>query len=166
VPLYKVYGSELYMTIGNLQRFILNSTKNTYLLIKVFWYKTFKTKFFEKQEDNTMAVTNITPMTTVEPSGAVSAANVNEFENQLNNAVSSENNQILLVDMTQVDFLDSAGLMALVKGFRLAQSLGRRFILCSLAPSVKMIFELTQLDRVFEIFDSKDLIESSFVVRI
>jgi anti-sigma B factor antagonist len=113
-----------------------------------------------------MAVTNITPMTTVEPSGAVSAANVNEFENQLNNAVSSENNQILLVDMTQVDFLDSAGLMALVKGFRLAQSLGRRFILCSLAPSVKMIFELTQLDRVFEIFDSKDLIESSFVVRI
>ena len=102
-------------------------------------------------------------MTTVKPSGAVSAENVNEFEKQLNSAVSFQNNSILLVDMGKVDFLDSAGLMALVNSFSLAQSLGRRFIICSLAPSVKMIFELTQLDRVFEIFESRDTIESNLV---
>ena len=102
-------------------------------------------------------------MTTLKPSGAVSAANVNEFEKQLNSAVYFQNNSILLLDMTKVDFLDSAGLMALINGFRLAQSLGRRFIICSLAPSVKMIFELSQLDRVFEIFESRDTIELNLV---
>lgn len=106
-----------------------------------------------------MTLNNNTAIPTVEPSGAVSVANVNEFEKELNSAVSSENNPILVVDMTQVDFLDSAGLMALVNGFRLAQSLGRRLIICSLAPSVRMIFELTQLDRVFEIFESRDNLE-------
>jgi anti-sigma B factor antagonist len=108
-----------------------------------------------------MNLVNMTTMTTIEPSGSVNAANANDFADTLNTAVSSYNHPILLVDMAEVDFLDSAGLMALVSGFRLAQSLGRRFILCSLAPSVKMIFELTQLDRVFEIFESRELIESS-----
>ena len=51
--------------------------------------------------------------------------------------------------------MDSAALMALVHGLRLAQSLGKRFSLCAVSPSIQIIFELTQLDRVFEIFDSE-----------
>lgn len=108
-----------------------------------------------------MNAEQIATITTVELTGAVNANNVNDFEQKLNLAVANHNDPILLVDMAQVDFLDSAGLMVLVKAFRLAQSVGRRFILCSLAPSVKMIFELTQLDRVFEIFESKEMINSS-----
>ena len=52
--------------------------------------------------------------------------------------------------------MDSAGLMALIEAFRLAQELEKELSICSVAPSVRMIFELTQLDRVFDIFDSKD----------
>jgi anti-anti-sigma regulatory factor len=48
-----------------------------------------------------------------------------------------------------------------VKGFRLAQSLGRRFSLCSVPPSVRMMFELTQLDTVFEIFENRDSFEAT-----
>jgi anti-anti-sigma regulatory factor len=44
--------------------------------------------------------------------------------------------------------------MALVSALTLAQQLGKRFSLCSVAPSIRIIFELTQLDRVFEIFDN------------
>jgi anti-sigma B factor antagonist len=110
-----------------------------------------------------MSLTNNAKITTFEPSGAFSLANANEFQQELNKAVSCENNPILVVDMAQVDFLDSAGLMVLINGFSLAKSLGRRFIICSLAPSVRMIFELTQLDRVFEIFESKDNLESQLV---
>lgn len=92
-----------------------------------------------------------------EPQGYVSAANATEFLEQLTQAVQTqEPGTILLVDMKKVDFLDSAGLMALVNAFRLAQSLGRRISLCSLAPSVRMVFELTQLDRVFDIFENRD----------
>lgn len=92
---------------------------------------------------------------TVEPTGSVNAGNVIELQQQLTNAVNAEECSALLVDMKQVDFLDSAGLMALVTTFRLAHSLNRRFSFCSIPPSVRMLFELTQLDKVFEIFDNR-----------
>ena len=46
--------------------------------------------------------------------------------------------------------------MPLIKAFRLAESLGQRFALSSLAPSVRMMFELTQLDNAFEIFETQE----------
>lgn len=100
-------------------------------------------------------------LATLEPSGYVTVANASEFQRQLTTVVTSQEYSILLVDMNQVEFLDSAGLMAMVSAFRLAQNLGKRFSICSLAPSVRIIFEVTQLDRVFEIFDSRDTFESS-----
>ncbi|BAU66239.1 anti-sigma-factor antagonist [Stanieria sp. NIES-3757] len=100
-------------------------------------------------------------ITAFQPQGYVSAANATEFLEQLSKAVKSKTDSIFLVDMTEVEFMDSAGLMALIKGFRLAQNLNRRFSICSVSPSVRMIFELTQLDNVFEIFDNRDSFEAS-----
>lgn len=91
------------------------------------------------------------------PNNYLDASNAMEFEEQLTLAVKS--NPLILVDMKQVEFLDSAALMSIVSAFNLAQSLGRRFILCSLAPSIRIIFELTQLDKKFEIFDSSNSLE-------
>ncbi|NJK50754.1 STAS domain-containing protein [Candidatus Gracilibacteria bacterium] len=90
---------------------------------------------------------------TFEPSGYITAANVNEFKSELLAAVNSQDYTTFLVDMSRVEFVDSAGLMAIVSAFRQAQSLGRQLSLCSLAPSVRIIFELTQLDRIVEIFE-------------
>jgi anti-sigma B factor antagonist len=97
----------------------------------------------------------------LEPQGYVSAANASDFLTNLTEAIETREDCVLLVDMKEVEFLDSAGLMALIKGFRLAQSLGKRFSLCSVAPSVRMIFELTQLDTVFEIFDDRETFETA-----
>ncbi|HEY9621635.1 MAG TPA: STAS domain-containing protein [Crinalium sp.] len=91
---------------------------------------------------------------TIQPCGHLNAANATDFQEELIASVSSEQNSALLVDMSQVESLDSAGLMALVSALTLAQQLGKRFSLCSVAPSIRIIFELTQLDRVFEIFDN------------
>jgi anti-sigma B factor antagonist len=99
---------------------------------------------------------------TFEPSGYITAANVNEFKNSLVAAVNSQEYTAFLVDMSRVEFLDSAGLMAIVSAFRQAQSLGRQLSLCSLAPSVRIIFELTQLDRIVEIFEDR----SAFICAI
>ncbi len=99
--------------------------------------------------------------TTFKPKGYVSAANAQEFLEELTETVKSPNSDALLVDMKEVEFMDSAGLMALIKAFRLAQSMKHRFGLCSLAPSVRMMFELTQLDNVFEIFESPDSFEAT-----
>ena len=93
--------------------------------------------------------------TTFRPEGFLSAANASEFLEKLTAEIKSSVDSALLVNMEAVEFMDSAGLMVLIKAFRLAQSLGRRFGICSLAPSVRIMFELTQLDKAFEIFEDR-----------
>lgn len=94
-------------------------------------------------------------MTILQPTGHINAANASEFQNQLSKAVASDP-EAVLIDMQRVESLDSAGLMVLVSSLSLAQSLKRRLSLCSVAPSIRIIFELTQLDAAFEIFDNRD----------
>lgn len=92
---------------------------------------------------------------TFRPEGFLSAANATEFLERLTVEVKTSVDTALLVNMEAVEFMDSAGLMALIKAFRLAESLGQRFGICSLAPSVRIMFELTQLDKAFEIFEDQ-----------
>lgn len=93
--------------------------------------------------------------TTIEPSGHLNASNAPALQRQLTAAVSSPGCSTLLVDLSQVESLDSAGLMALVSALTKAQQLDKRFSICCVSPSIRIIFELTQLDRVFEIFENR-----------
>ncbi|MDZ4874499.1 MAG: hypothetical protein CLLPBCKN_003895 [Chroococcidiopsis cubana SAG 39.79] len=61
-----------------------------------------------------------------------------------------------VIDLAQVDFMDSAGLVSLVSGLKSARQIGCRLVLCNVQASVRLVLELTQLDSVFEIFDSYD----------
>lgn len=94
-------------------------------------------------------------LTIIQPSGHINASNAAELQRQLTTAVASAKHAVL-VDMHRVESLDSAGLIALVSALSLSQSLKRRFSLCAIAPSIRIIFELTQLDGAFEIFESRD----------
>jgi anti-anti-sigma factor len=102
-----------------------------------------------------------TQFTTFRPEGFVSAANASEFLERLTVEIKSSVNSALLLNMEAVEFMDSAGLVALIKAFRLAESLGRRFGICSLAPSVRIMFELTQLDKALEIFENQDAFKTA-----
>lgn len=98
--------------------------------------------------------------TVVQPCGHINAANASTLRRQLAETVSSHEFSSLLVDMSRVESLDSAGLMALVSTLTLAQQLNKHFGLCSISPSIRIIFELTQLDRVFEISDQRPTFEA------
>ena len=56
-----------------------------------------------------------------------------------------------IIDLANVDFLDSAGLGALINGLALAKAGQTRFILRNPHPSVKMVLEIARLDELFEI---------------
>jgi anti-sigma B factor antagonist len=60
----------------------------------------------------------------------------------------------ILIDLSEVRFIDSSGLGALVSGFKNAITNQGNLKLSSLQPQVKSMFELTRLHRVFEIFPS------------
>lgn len=90
----------------------------------------------------------------LQPSGSLNAANVVQFQDQLNAAVLSDQHSSLLIDMGQVEFIDSAGLMVLVSGLKMAKRLNKQLSLCAVPHAARMVFELTELDRVFDIHDS------------
>lgn len=82
------------------------------------------------------------------------------LEKQLMDLVTNEQT-LLIVDLDQVDFMDSSGLVALAKVLKTARKSGCRLVLCNLQSPVKLIFELTQLDSVFEIFDNYDAVRAT-----
>jgi anti-sigma B factor antagonist len=61
---------------------------------------------------------------------------------------------VVVVDLSAVEFMDSSGLRALVLADRRAQAAGRRLAIVPGPPTVRRVFELTQLE------DRLDLIES------
>jgi anti-sigma B factor antagonist len=60
--------------------------------------------------------------------------------------------QNLVVDLSEVRFIDSSGLGALLSGYKNATLRSGTFVLSGLQPRVQSMFELTRLHRVFEIF--------------
>ena len=59
----------------------------------------------------------------------------------------------VILDLSQVDFLDSSGLGAVVGSMK---QLGRerKLDLAALTPTVEKVFRITRMDRVFRIFPS------------
>src|SRR5262245_34700813 len=57
----------------------------------------------------------------------------------------------LLVDLREVEFMDSSGLGALVSGMKRAQESGGRFALVCTDGPVRKVLAITRLDRAFEL---------------
>jgi anti-sigma B factor antagonist len=100
------------------------------------------------------------PMAIAEPAGALNAANAASFQRQLAALLFSDC-QSVLVDLSQVETLDSAGLMVLISAQTAARQQQKQFGICGVSPSIRIIFEVTQLDRAFTLFDSRADYESS-----
>ncbi|MDA0672977.1 MAG: STAS domain-containing protein [Cyanobacteria bacterium] len=93
----------------------------------------------------------------VQPSGVLNAANAKALQAQLTDSIAAEDVPGLMVDMSRVEVLDSAGLVALISVLRLARGLRKRFCLCAVPPSIRIVLELTQLDQVFEMVEAAPL---------
>ncbi|MBD2295434.1 STAS domain-containing protein [Anabaena sphaerica FACHB-251] len=64
--------------------------------------------------------------------------------------------KIVLVDCQNITFLDSSGLGTLVLAFKTLRDADIKMVLCSINEQVRMIFELTSINEIFEIFPSQD----------
>ena len=92
-------------------------------------------------------------MTVICPSGVLNAESAADFEQQLVSAMSHNCGDELLVDMSKVESLDNAGLVSFMSALNNAKQASTRLRICSAPPSVRIVFELTQLDRVFTMVD-------------
>ena len=62
----------------------------------------------------------------------------------------------VVVNLAEVSFVDSSALALLVKGMKHCRQSGGDLALCSLQQPVKVIFELTRLDKAFSIYPTQD----------
>jgi anti-sigma B factor antagonist len=62
----------------------------------------------------------------------------------------------LVVDLSHVTFIDSAGLAAFIEAMQKVEAYGGNFALAGLQETVRSIFEISRLDQVFQIFPDVD----------
>ena len=67
----------------------------------------------------------------------------------------------LLMDLKETTFVDSSGLGTLVAVLKKVRSSDCEMVVCSINPQVRMLFELTSMDRVFQIFEDRAAFEAS-----
>jgi len=60
------------------------------------------------------------------------------------------------VELSEVSYIDSSGIAALVEGFQNARSKNQQFGLVGVSKAVMAVLQLARLDRVFPIFPDLD----------
>ena len=99
-------------------------------------------------------------VTKVTLDGRLVAANSDEFrEKVLSHLTDSKN---FLIDMSKMTHIDSSGLGALVVFQQRATAEGGTVKLACLQLRPKIVFEITKVNRVFEIFDTVEAGLASF----
>ncbi len=61
----------------------------------------------------------------------------------------------VLVNMTEVGYIDSSGIATLVEGLQLSRRTQTRFALYGLQSNARSVLELARLNKVFAIFDDE-----------
>ena len=95
--------------------------------------------------------------TVVDVKGDIDLYNSPEVRKVILEELKDKRTSRLVVNLSQVRYIDSSGVASLVEGLKISKSLGSRFMLYGLSPAAREVLELSRLIRVFEVFDSEDL---------
>jgi len=93
--------------------------------------------------------------------GRLDAFGAPELRQRLDEAI-AEGQVRLVVDLSEVALVDSNGLGALVGGMKQARQSGGDLKLAGLQPTARIIFELTRLDRAFDLADDAEAAVAAF----
>ena len=128
-------------------------------------YLTMKKKILksEGEEIISMEITEakINDIHLLELSGRIDASCSGQLKSAVSTMIDAQKKKIL-IDLKAVDFIDSSGLGMLVACLRSVTKSGGALKITSLQENPKKLFEVTRLDRVFEIFDDRDSAIKSF----
>ncbi|MEO1132947.1 MAG: STAS domain-containing protein [Cyanobacteria bacterium J06639_1] len=88
-------------------------------------------------------------------SGSFDITMVAKFREQIE-SMTAGGTKTVLVDLKHVTFMDSSGLGALVAALKAMRANNGKLYLCSVNEQIKMLFDLTGLNAVFEIYASRE----------
>jgi anti-sigma B factor antagonist len=67
----------------------------------------------------------------------------------------NEGQELIVLDLSEVDFVDSSGLGAIVASLKMLGGKGD-LVISGASDKVMSLFKLTRMDRVFQIFATRD----------
>ena len=68
----------------------------------------------------------------------------------------------IAINLEGVSYIDSSGLATLVEVLKKTKAYGGKLRLCNLADKVKGLFEITKLDKIFDIYNTAQEATSNF----
>jgi len=90
----------------------------------------------------------------LEPSGILDGTQAEVFRQEVDVAL-EEGADTLLIDLKDITFVDSSGLGILVVVLKKVRASQKQMFVCSINEQVRMLFELTSMDRVFEVLPDR-----------
>ncbi|MBD2415367.1 MAG: STAS domain-containing protein [Desmonostoc geniculatum HA4340-LM1] len=88
-------------------------------------------------------------------SGNLNATTSQEFRQSITKII-EVGVKFVLLDFQDVTFMDSSGLGALVLAFKTLRAADIKLVICSINEQVRILFELTNMDKIFEIFPNQE----------
>ncbi|WP_017296496.1 STAS domain-containing protein [Nodosilinea nodulosa] len=86
--------------------------------------------------------------------GAVDEHSAPQISAQFQAALQGDDNAPLWIDMSRVEFMDSAGFSALLAAYALTRQRGQQMVLYQASAPVRLILELTGLDQYLTLIPS------------
>jgi anti-sigma B factor antagonist len=88
--------------------------------------------------------------------GELDVATVPQFRDALNPLAEDDSVQCVVVDLVEVTFIDSTGLMTLLNALRRMVRRDARLIIACNNPTVLRLFEATRTDATFDIVPTRE----------
>jgi anti-sigma B factor antagonist len=89
-------------------------------------------------------------------SGDIDFANSPKVRDSVLREIRESNTPRVMMNLSQVRYLDSSGVASLVEGLKASRDLGSRFILFGLSTSAREVLQLSRLIKVFEVYDNEE----------
>ncbi len=97
----------------------------------------------------------------VDLAGEIDVNAVSRIRDTLGDLTKAASPQIL-VNLSRATYIDSSGLGILMAARKEILQGGGRFALCGMSKDVRMVFDLTRLDKFFEIYDDEQTARPRF----
>lgn len=89
-------------------------------------------------------------------SGDIDLANSPQFRKALLHEVRENRAPCVMLNMSQVRYIDSSGVASLVEGLQASRALGSRFVLFGLNATARGVLQVSRLLKVFEVYDNEE----------
>lgn len=99
-------------------------------------------------------MTSIKNVWIIRPNGELDMSNALDFKEDVKNNFVQQGKVNIILDLSQVDYMDSTALGVLISLQRSCRMNGGALVLCGLESNLKRIFKMTMLDSVFSIRES------------